>query len=273
MGRMTSAELQTALEALCGQPERNAASLGLLAEFRAAMNRGDVRAAVKTGEGWRAVEWVKSALFLHSLLGVPAAVTPSGEHWELDTLPRRRFNAEDHVRVLEGCSVRDGAHLGEGVTCLPPCFLSLGVYVGAGTTIDSNVSLGVCAQIGEGVVISASTQIGGVLTPVERLPVIIEDGAFLGPQCGLYGSVLIGAGAVIGPGVRLSDDEPVWDLTRNQWLPRSEGGVLEIPPGSIVLTAGHSTSNGILVQTPLLAATREEGEMPRLALRRALLSL
>lgn len=273
MGRMNPAELQAALEALCAQPERTPASLDLLAEFRAALNRGEVRAAVRTDDGWRAVQWVKSALFLHSLLGVPAAVSPNGEHWELDTLPRRRFTAEDHVRVLEGCSVRDGSHLGYGVTCLPPSFISLGVFIGEGATIDSNVSLGVCAQIGAGAVISASTQIGGVITPVERLPVIVEDGAFLGPQCGLYGSVLVGAGAVIGPGVRLSDDEPVWDLTRNQWLPRADGGVLEIPAGGIVLTAGHATSNSILVQTPLLVATREPDESPRLALRRALLSL
>jgi 2,3,4,5-tetrahydropyridine-2-carboxylate N-succinyltransferase len=77
--------------------------------------------------------------------------------------------------VPGGTSVRAGVHLAPGVTVMPPSYINVGAWVGEGTMIDSHVLVGSCAQIGARVHLSAGVQIGGVLEPPGRRPVIVED--------------------------------------------------------------------------------------------------
>ncbi|MFT5052345.1 MAG: 2,3,4,5-tetrahydropyridine-2-carboxylate N-succinyltransferase [Chlamydiales bacterium] len=147
----------------------------------------------------------------------------------------RRFAKADGVRMVPGGSaVRRGAYLAPGVVCMPPMYVNIGAWVGAGTMIDSHALVGSCAQIGEGVHISAGCQIGGVLEPVGARPVIVEDGAFLGGNTGIYDGFRIGTRAVIAAGLVITGATPVFDLVHGRELARDAQG-LEIPAGAVVV--------------------------------------
>src|SRR4029077_45072 len=129
------------------------------------------------------------------------------------TFPARELTVGDGVRVVPGGStIRRGASVASGVVCMPPMYVNVGAFVGAGTMIDSHALVGSCAQIGERVHLSAAAQIGGVLEPANARPVIIEDDAFVGGNCGIYEGVLVRRGAVIAAGVVLTASTPVFDI-------------------------------------------------------------
>ncbi len=102
--------------------------------------------------------------------------------------------------VPGGTSVRAGVYLAPGVTVMPPSYINVGAWIGEGTMVDSHVLVGSCAQIGARVHLSAAVQIGGVLEPPGRRPVIVEDEAFVGAQAALLEGVLVRRGAVIAAG-------------------------------------------------------------------------
>ena len=65
-------------------------------------------------------------------------------------------------------------------------FINVGAYVDEGTMVDSHALVGSCAQIGKRVHLSAAAQIGGVLEPINAMPVVIEDDVLVGGNCGVY---------------------------------------------------------------------------------------
>src|SRR5207248_2312649 len=73
-------------------------------------------------------------------------------------------------------------------------------YVDSGTMVDSHALIGSCAQIGKRVHVSAAAQIGGVLEPVNASPVVIEDDALVGGNCGVYEGTIVRARAVLAAG-------------------------------------------------------------------------
>src|SRR4029450_4040961 len=63
--------------------------------------------------------------------------------FDKDTLPLKRFDAQNAVRVVPGGStVRDGAYLGRGVICMPPMYINIGAWVGDGSLVDSHALIG-----------------------------------------------------------------------------------------------------------------------------------
>ena len=118
--------------------------------------------------------------------------------------------------VPGGSSIRDGAHVGRGVICMPPMFVNVGAYVGENTMIDSHALVGSCAQIGRNCHISAAAQIGGVLEPVGAFPVIIEDDVLVGGNSGIYEGTIVKSRAVLGTGTILNRSIPVYDLVRDE---------------------------------------------------------
>src|SRR5216117_2949019 len=98
---------------------------------------------------------------------------------------------------------------------MPPMYINVGAYVDENTMVDSHALVGSCAQIGKRVHLSAGAQIGGVLEPVGALPVIIEDEALVGGNCGVYEGTIVGAGAVLAAGTILTGSTPVYDLVRD----------------------------------------------------------
>ena len=181
------------------------------------------------------------------------------------TYPVHRFKPEDGVRIVPGgSSVRDGAYLGRGVTCMPPMYINVGAYVGDGTMVDSHALVGSCAQIGNRVHISAASQIGGVLEPVGAMPVIIEDDVLIGGNCGVYEGTIVKKTAVLGTGTILNRSTPLYDLVRGEVYRATDAEPLVVPEGAVVIagsravTSGRGKDWGISVYTPVIVKYRDE---------------
>src|SRR5438132_9531769 len=212
----------------------------LFAEFKASLNRGEIRAAERNADGkWQTNAWVKRGILLGFRMGAIVDMSPADgslQFLDKNTYPLRKFSKEDCVRIVPGgSSIRDGAYIAPGVVCMPPMFVNAGAYVDEGTMIDSHALVGSCAQIGKRVHLSAGAQIGGVLEPVGSLPVIIEDDVVVGGNCGVYEGTIVRGRAVIGAGVVLTRSTPVYDVVRGQIYRRTAERPLEIPFGAVVV--------------------------------------
>ncbi|MBI3789640.1 MAG: 2,3,4,5-tetrahydropyridine-2,6-dicarboxylate N-succinyltransferase, partial [Gemmatimonadetes bacterium] len=181
------------------------------------------------------------------------------------TIPTRQFTIDDNVRVVPGGSTaRRGAYIAPGVVCMPPMFINVGAYVGAGTMVDSHALVGSCAQVGQRVHLSAAAQVGGVLEPVNASPVIIEDDAIVGGNCGVYEGTVVRARAVLAAGVVLTRGTPVYDLVRETIHRASADRPLEIPEGAVVVPGARAVRSawgageGLSVQTPVIVKYRDD---------------
>jgi 2,3,4,5-tetrahydropyridine-2-carboxylate N-succinyltransferase len=236
-------------------------------EFRDALTRGEIRAAEELEGRWHVNVWVKRGILLGFRLGEleESGTTKGLTFVDKDTFPARTFSIDDGVRVVPGGSaVRMGAFVAPTVVCMPPMYINVGAYVDEGTMIDSHALVGSCAQIGQRVHISAAAQIGGVLEPVNASPVIIEDDALIGGNCGVYEGTRVGTRAVLGAGVILTRSTPVYDIP-NGSIHRAEGEKpLEIPEGAVVVagaravTKGKGAEWGLSLYTPVIVKYRDE---------------
>ena len=238
-----------------------------------ALERGVVRAAQKDTNGqWNAVTWVKRGILLGFRIGRVSDMSLGGHHGEpklgffdKHTYPTQALSLASGVRIPPGgSSVRRGAYLAPGVVCMPPMYVNVGAYVGAGTMVDSHALVGSCAQVGERVHLSAAAQIGGVLEPINATPVIIEDDAMVGGNCGVYEGTIVRTRAVLGAGVILTRGTPVYDLVHERVLKGSTDAPLEIPAGAVVVPgarrvgAGWGAEQGLSLQTPVIVKYRDE---------------
>jgi 2,3,4,5-tetrahydropyridine-2-carboxylate N-succinyltransferase len=243
-------------------------ALAAFESLKAALNRGEVRAAERGPDGvWGANAWVKNGILLGFRLGKigPAALGGPFPFFDKDTYPLRAIGAQDGVRLVPGGSaVRDGCYLGKGVVCMPPMYINVGAYVDDGTMVDSHALVGSCAQIGKRVHLSAAAQIGGVLEPAGALPVIIEDDVLIGGNCGIYEGTVVRERAVLAPGVFLTGGTAVVDVVRNRTYRREGDHPLEIPAGAVVvpgsrpITKGVGAQMGIGLYTPVVVKYRDE---------------
>lgn len=238
--------------------------------FRSAMTRGEVRAAEPdsmTKAGWRVNPWVKKGILLGFRMGVVADMSVDRTRlpfFDKDTYPVKSLSLASQVRVVPGgSSIRDGAYVGPGVTCMPPMFINVGAHVGAGSMIDSHALVGSCAQIGRNCHISAGAQIGGVLEPVGAVPVITEDEVMVGGNCGVYEGVIVKRRAVLGTGTILNKSTAVYDLVREQVYTATDSEPLVIPeeavvvPGSRTLSQPAAQKWGISLYVPVIVKYRD----------------
>lgn len=265
---------------------RSAASdddLALFAEFRSLLNAGQVRAAEPdpaAEHGWRVNAWVKRGILLGFRLGSLARyeVGDGLFHFaDKSTFPPRTSSPERGTRVVPGGSaVREGAFLGRNVTCMPPMYINVGAWVDDETMIDSHALVGSCAQVGRRCHVSAGAQIGGVLEPVGALPVIIEDDALIGGNCGVYEGAIVKHGAVLGAGVILTRSTPVFDIVRGEVLKATGDGPLVIPEGAVVVPGSRPISSGIgrdwnlSLQAPVIVKYRDDRTDERIRLEELL---
>jgi 2,3,4,5-tetrahydropyridine-2-carboxylate N-succinyltransferase len=262
--------LRERIEALSGRgaEEFTAGDRETFAEFKRALNRGEVRAAERGGDGrWRANAWVKQGILAGFRMGalVEMSAHDSLRFFDKDTYPVRATTVEDRVRVVPGgSSIRDGAYLAPGVVCMPPMYVNVGAYVDEGTMIDSHALVGSCAQVGRRVHISAAAQVGGVLEPVGAVPVCIEDDVLVGGNCGIYEGTVVRERAVLAPGVILTGSTPVFDLVRREIYAREGDRTLEIPAGAVVVPGSRAVQSdwgrerGISVYAPVVVKYRDE---------------
>ncbi|HYN81677.1 MAG TPA: 2,3,4,5-tetrahydropyridine-2,6-dicarboxylate N-succinyltransferase [Gemmatimonadaceae bacterium] len=239
------------------------------------LESGEVRSAERDANGkWSAVPWVKRGILLGFRIGklidmspdeVPGSQSAAFSFFDKDIFPLRELTLRDNVRVVPGgSSIRRGTYVAPGVVCMPPMYINVGAYVGAGTMVDSHALVGSCAQIGERVHLSAAAQIGGVLEPVNAVPVVIEDDVIVGGNCGIFEGTVVRSRAVIGAGVVLTRGTPVYDLVREE-IYRAEGErSLEIPSGAVVVPGARRIKGGwgeeerLSLQTPVIVKYRDE---------------
>jgi len=251
-------------------PSYTADHFRLFQEFKAALNAGEIRAAEpdpSTPSGWRVNRWVKKGILLGFRMGtvVDMSVSPVRQPFlDKETYPVKQFTVTDGVRIVPGgSSIRDGCHIGKGVTCMPPMYINCGSYVGDGTMVDSHALVGSCAQIGRNCHISAGSQIGGVLEPVGALPVIIEDDVLVGGNCGVYEGTVVKKRAVLGTGTILNRSTPVYDLVHATIHRASDNEPLIIPEEAVVvagaraITSGTGKEWGISLYTPVIVKYRD----------------
>jgi 2,3,4,5-tetrahydropyridine-2-carboxylate N-succinyltransferase len=216
--------------------------------------------------GWRVNAWVKRGILLGFRLGHLEAVEGGVLHCvDKHTYPTRAFTPEQNIRIVTGGSaVRAGAYLASGVVVVPPAYINTGAYVDEGTMVDSHALVGSCAQVGKHVHLSASAQIGGVLEPINASPVIIEDGALVGGNTGVYEGTIVRAKAVLAAGVILTRGTPVYDLPNNTVIKATAEMPLIIPSGAVVvagsraITHGAGKDLGLSVYTPIIVKYRDE---------------
>lgn len=241
----------------------------LFNEFKAALNRGEIRAAEREANGkWQTNTWVKRGVLLGFRMGLIIEMTPAGaplQFLDKNTYPIRRFSPADRVRIVPGgSSIRDGAYIAPGVVCMPPMFVNAGAYVDEGTMIDSHALVGSCAQIGKRVHLSAAAQIGGVLEPAGAMPVIVEDDVIVGGNCGVYEGAIVRERAVLASGTIITGSTPVFDLVREQIYRRSADSPLEIPAGAVVVPGARAIQTdkarewGLSLYAPVIVKYRDE---------------
>ena len=245
------------------------ADFALFAEFKASLNRGEIRAAERNADGkWQTNAWVKGGILLGFRMGAIIEMTPPGaslQFLDKNTYPIRKFSVDDRVRIVPGgSSIRDGAYIAPGVVCMPPMFVNAGAYVDEGTMIDSHALVGSCAQIGKRVHLSAAAQIGGVLEPVGAVPVVIEDDVLVGGGCGVYEGTIVRERAVLAAGTILTGSTPVYDLAREKIYQRTPEAPLEIPAGAVVVPGSRNVRGeagkawGLSLYAPVIVKYRDE---------------
>ena len=245
------------------------ADFACFAEFKAALNRGEIRAAERDADGeWQTNAWVKRGILLGFRMGALIEMTAPDaglQFIDKNTYPIRKFSVADRVRIVPGgSSIRDGAYIAPGVVCMPPMFVNVGAYVDEGTMIDSHALVGSCAQIGKRVHLSAAAQIGGVLEPIGAVPVVIEDDVLVGGGCGVYEGTIVRERAVLAAGTILTGSTPVYDLAREKIYQRTPDAPLEIPAGAVVVPGSRNVRGevgkawGLSLYAPVIVKYRDE---------------
>ena len=201
----------------------------LAIEIVAALDRGERRVASPVDGDWVVDVEAKEAILEYFRLRKVEPIDVGGLTF-LDKIPVKRDYAERGVRVVPPGVARYGSFLSEGVVLMPG-YVNIGAWVGPRTMVDTWATVGSCAQIGADVHLSGGVGIGGVLEPPQALPVVIEDGAFIGSRAIVVEGVRVGAGAVLAPNVVLSATVPVIDVTGSKSV-EYRG---EVPPRAVVL--------------------------------------
>jgi 2,3,4,5-tetrahydropyridine-2-carboxylate N-succinyltransferase len=208
-----------------------------------ALEAGEVRVAEPLAPGrWQVNEWLKKAVLLYFRVN-PMEVMESRPAAFWDKVPLRFADADEGefrevgARLVPGCVVRRGAHLGRDAV-LMPSFVNIGAHLGAGSMVDTWATVGSCAQIGARCHISGGAGIGGVLEPLQASPTIIEDDCFIGARSEVVEGVIVERGSVIGMGVFLGQSTRIYDRTSG------EVSYGRVPAGSVVVAGSLPSDDG-----------------------------
>jgi 2,3,4,5-tetrahydropyridine-2,6-dicarboxylate N-succinyltransferase len=175
------------------------------------VDKGKLRTASPTADGWQVNEWVKQAVLMY--FGIRKMETFSLPPFEFyDKMKLKSNFAELGVRAVPPAVARYGAYLARNVV-LMPSYVNIGAYVDEGTMVDTWATVGSCAQIGKHVHLSGGVGIGGVLEPLQASPVIIEDGCFIGSRCIVVEGVIVEKEAVLGANVVLTKSTKIIDVS------------------------------------------------------------
>ena len=231
------------------------------------LDRGDIRVAEPTADGWQVNEWIKKAVILYFPLQKMQTIEVGPFEFH-DKIRLKTGYASKGIRVVPHAVARYGAYISSGVVMMPS-YVNIGAYVDAGTMVYTWATVGSCAQIGKDVHLSGGVGIGGVLEPVQAAPVIIEDGAFIGSRCIVVEGVRVGKEAVLGANVTLTGSSKIIDVTGEKPV-EYKGYVPErsvVIPGSYAKEFPAGTYN---VPAALIIGKRKESTDKKTSLNEAL---
>ena len=231
------------------------------------LDKGDLRVAEPTADGWQVNEWVKKAVVLYfPIQGMETL--QAGPLEFLDKIPLKTAYKEKGIRVVPHAVARHGAYISPG-TILMPSYVNIGAYVDKGTMVDTWATVGSCAQIGKNVHLSGGVGIGGVLEPLQAAPVIIEDNAFIGSRCVVVEGVRVETEAVLGANVVLTASTKIIDVTGDK--PIESKGL--VPARSVVIPGSYTKSfpsGDFQVPCALIIGKRKESTDKKTSLNDAL---
>lgn len=198
------------------------------------VDKGRLRVAAASENGWQVNEWVKQAILLY--FGIQEMKTWNAEPFEwYDKMELKKNYKELGVRAVPHAVARYGAYIAKNVV-LMPSYVNIGAYVDEGTMVDTWATVGSCAQIGKNVHLSGGVGIGGVLEPLQASPVIIEDGCFIGSRCIVVEGVRVEEEAVLGANVVLTQSTKIIDVSGTE--PVEMKGV--VPARSVVIPGSYA---------------------------------
>jgi 2,3,4,5-tetrahydropyridine-2-carboxylate N-succinyltransferase len=234
-------ELQTAIDTVWEERQGiNPGTTGVVRDTVEAtlelLDKGQIRVAEKSADGWTVNQWIKKAVLLSFRLNDMTAISgaPGGANW-WDKVPSKFAGMSDDdfrragFRAVPGCVVRRSAYIASNVV-LMPSFVNVGAYVDEGTMVDTWATVGSCAQIGKNCHLSGGAGIGGVLEPLQANPVIIEDNCFIGARAEVAEGVIVGEGSVLSMGVYLGQSTTIIDRATG------EKHFGKVPPYSVVVS-------------------------------------
>ncbi|WP_397447066.1 2,3,4,5-tetrahydropyridine-2,6-dicarboxylate N-succinyltransferase [Polaribacter sp. R77954] len=231
------------------------------------LDKGELRVAEPTTDGWQVNEWVKKAVVLY--FPIQKMETLEAGIFEYhDKIPLKKNFAERGIRVVPNAVARHGAYISPG-TILMPSYVNIGAHVDEGTMVDTWATVGSCAQIGKNVHLSGGVGIGGVLEPLQAAPVIIEDGAFIGSRCIVVEGVRVEKEAVLGANVVLTMSTKIIDVTGDE--PVETKGV--VPARSVVIPGSYTkkfAAGEYNVPCALIIGKRKESTNKKTSLNDAL---
>jgi 2,3,4,5-tetrahydropyridine-2-carboxylate N-succinyltransferase len=198
------------------------------------VDKGRLRVAAPTDNGWVVNEWVKQAILMY--FGIQQMQTWNLPPFEFyDKMLLKSNYKELGVRAVPHAVARYGAYIAKNVV-LMPSYVNIGAFVDEGSMVDTWATVGSCAQIGKGVHLSGGVGIGGVLEPLQASPVIIEDGCFIGSRCIVVEGVIVEKEAVLGANVALTQSTKIIDVSGAE--PVEYKG--RVPARSVVIPGSYS---------------------------------
>ncbi|MFA6402968.1 MAG: 2,3,4,5-tetrahydropyridine-2,6-dicarboxylate N-succinyltransferase [Salinivirgaceae bacterium] len=231
------------------------------------LDKGKLRAAEPTADGWQVNVWVKKAVILFFPISKMETIEVGPFEFH-DKMALKKNYAAQEVRVVPHGLARKGSYLAPGVI-LMPSYVNIGAYVDSGTMVDTWATVGSCAQIGKNVHLSGGVGIGGVLEPVQAAPVIIEDNCFIGSRCIVVEGAHIGKEAVLGANVVITNSTKIIDVTGT--VPKEYKGY--VPPRSVVIPGSYTKTypaGSYQVPCALIIGTRKETTDKKTSLNDAL---
>ena len=96
------------------------------------------------------------------------------------------------------------------------------------------------------------------------MPTIVEDGAFIGGNCGIYEGTIVRERAVIASGVIITSSTAIFDATRGEFLDRNADGRVVVPEGAVVvsgskpLSKGPAAGSGVSLYCPVIVKYRDD---------------
>ena len=199
------------------------------------LDKGRLRTAEPTSDGWQVNEWVKKAVVLYFPIQEMKTIEVGPFEFH-DKMELKKNYADLGVRVVPHAVARYGAYVAPGVIMMPS-YVNIGAHVDSGSMVDTWATVGSCAQIGKNVHISGGAGIGGVLEPLQANPVIIEDNCFIGARSEIAEGVIVEEGSVISMGVYIGASTKIVD--------RETGEIYygKVPPYSVVVPGSLPNKN------------------------------